>query len=142
MRVLFMNKMDRKKYIKNIEKHLRNYNNYNIAIANLEKQLSFISSIKTQFPSSSDYSSDKFPSVHLIENKLNELKVLRDSIENALKELSDLEEKFVEYRYFKKWTINKCALELGYSDKALFIIRNQVMDKLIISLGSIIYLEY
>ncbi|MDR4410625.1 transcriptional regulator, partial [Bacillus anthracis] len=62
------------------------------------------------------------------------------SIDISLSELTELEYKFVEYRYFKNWTIEKSALEIGYSDKALFVIRNQVMDKLLISLGSVVYM--
>lgn len=40
MEPLNMSKTERKKYIKNIEKHIKNYHNYKVAIENLEKQLS------------------------------------------------------------------------------------------------------
>lgn len=138
-----ISKLERKKRIKNIEKHLRNYNNYKVAILNLNKQLEFISSnekrkkIFIEHPGGSYTFED---SVKKLSNELNHIKLINDSIDASLSELTDVERKFVEYRYFNKWSIEKSAMEIGYSDKALFVIRHQIMDKLLISLGSVIFM--
>lgn len=78
--------------------------------------------------------------INLLKMDLSELEILNESIVRSLSELTELELRFVEYRYFKNWSIEKCALKIGYSDKALFIIRNQVMDKLLVSLGTILFI--
>lgn len=139
MTVLSMSKAERKKCVKNIEKHLRNYKNYKIGIKNLEKQLSLISSKTTPlYPTLRSFA---VPSVLKIKAELEVLLMIVGTIERALAELTEIEKKYVECRYFNKWSVNKSAMEIGYSDKALFAIRNQVMDKFLISMGSLIYME-
>ncbi|MCT6515164.1 transcriptional regulator [Bacillus subtilis] len=132
----------RKKLVKNIEKHLKNYNNYKVAILNLSKQLEFIATNDNMeiFKESIDDDCEFQESVDKLAGELQHIKLLKDSIDISLSELTELEYRFVQYRYFKNWTIEKSALEIGYSDKALFVIRNQVMDKLLISLGSVVYM--
>ncbi|UXM87761.1 transcriptional regulator [Bacillus subtilis] len=131
-----------KKLVKNIEKHLKNYNNYKVAILNLSKQLEFIATNDNMeiFKESIDDDCEFQASVDKLASELQHIKLLKDSIDISLSELTELEYRFVQYRYFKNWTIEKSALEIGYSDKALFVIRNQVMDKLLISLGSVVYM--
>lgn len=139
MRLLHMTKEERKKCIKNVEKHLRNYNNYKISLSNLERQLSIASSDNPPYyspPHSNKHSSEKF-----IKSEIEFMKMLIETIDKALTELSDIEREFVQYRYFNKWTVNKTSLEMGYSEKAIFTIRNQVMDKLIIGLGSLSFMQ-
>lgn len=139
MRLPHMTKEERKKCIKNVEKHLRNYNNYKISLSNLERQLSIASSDNPRYyspPHSNKHSSEKF-----IKSEIEFMKMLIETIDKALTELSDIEREFVQYRYFNKWTVNKTALEMGYSEKAIFTIRNQVMDKLIIGLGSLSFMQ-
>ncbi|QAW10927.1 transcriptional regulator [Bacillus subtilis] len=133
-----ISKPKRKKLVKNIEKHLKNYNNYKVAILNLSKQLEFIATNDNMeiFKESIDDDCEFQASVDKLASEL----LLKDSIDISLSELTELEYRFVQYRYFKNWTIEKSALEIGYSDKALFVIRNQVMDKLLISLGSVVYM--
>lgn len=136
-------KSERKKRIKNIEWHLKNYNNYKVAIFNLTKQLEFISSSKASkkiFTEQHQESHTFEDSVDRMSNELKQLKLVKDSIDTSLSELTDVEKKFVQYRYFNNWSIEKSALEIGYSEKALFVIRHQVMDKLLISLGSVIFM--
>ncbi|MBL4963537.1 transcriptional regulator [Bacillus halotolerans] len=137
-----ISKPKRKKLVKNIEKHLKNYNNYKVAILNLSKQLEFIASNDNMeiFTESVDDDCEFQESVNKLASELQHIQLVKDSIDISLSELTELEYKFVQYRYFKNWTIEKSALEIGYSDKALFVIRNQVMDKLLISLGSVVYM--
>ncbi|ARV97143.1 transcriptional regulator [Bacillus subtilis] len=137
-----ISKPKRKKLVKNIEKHLKNYNNYKVAILNLSKQLEFIATNDNMeiFKESIDDDCEFQESVDKLASELQHIKLLKDSIDISLSELTELEYRFVQYRYFKNWTIEKSALEIGYSDKALFVIRNQVMDKLLISLGSVVYM--
>ncbi|MCY7901452.1 transcriptional regulator [Bacillus inaquosorum] len=137
-----ISKPKRKKLVKNIEKHLKNYNNYKVAILNLSKQLEFIATNDNLeiFKESVDDDCEFQESVDKLASELQHIKLLKDSIDISLSELTELEYRFVQYRYFKNWTIEKSALEIGYSDKALFVIRNQVMDKLLISLGSVVYM--
>ncbi|MEI1419954.1 transcriptional regulator [Bacillus cabrialesii] len=137
-----ISKPKRKKLVKNIEKHLKNYNNYKVAILNLSKQLEFIATNDNIeiFKESVDEDCEFQESVDKLASELQHIKLVKDSIDISLSELTELEYKFVQYRYFKNWTIEKSALEIGYSDKALFVIRNQVMDKLLISLGSVVYM--
>ncbi|MGN8842544.1 transcriptional regulator [Niallia sp. HCP3S3_B10] len=130
-----ISKQERTKYIKNIEKHLKAYQSYLVAIKNLESQLTMVSPTST-----SNYFKD-IPSKHILHSDLNLMKTLTNTIEQALQGLSDIERRFVECRYFKKWSVDKCALEIGYSDKAIFPIRNQIMDKLLIRFGGIIYIN-
>lgn len=137
-----ISKPKRKKLVKNIEKHLKNYNNYKVAILNLSKQLEFIATNDNMeiFKERIDDDCEFQESVDKLASELQHIKLLKDSIDISLSELTELEYRFVQYRYFKNWTIEKSALEIGYSDKALFVIRNQVMDKLLISLGSVVYM--
>jgi len=138
-----MSKTERKRLVKNIEKHLKNYNNYKLASLNLTKQLEFISSNKNNnilFAESVGGCYHFHESKDMIISELKQIQLIITSIDTSLSELTELETKFIQYRYFKNWTIEKSALEIGYSDKALFVIRNQVMDKLLISLGTVIFM--
>ncbi|MGX1266639.1 uncharacterized protein YjcR [Rossellomorea marisflavi] len=133
-------KKERNKRIKNIERHLKNYSNYKVAILNLTKQLEFISSSDDKKNVFSEQHRTLEDSVEKLSNELKQVKIVKDSIDASMSELTELEVKFVEYRYFNNWSIEKSALEIGYSDKALFVIRQQVMDKLLISLGSVTFM--
>ncbi|QTM98438.1 transcriptional regulator [Sediminibacillus dalangtanensis] len=134
-----LDKQERKKLIKIIEKHLKNYNNYKVAAINIKEQIERL--LPTQRSTEStkmDYPTDSFKK---LENELAEVEVLMESIERAVAELSPVEKEFIKYRYFNNWSINKSAMEIGYNDKALFTIRNQAMDKLIISMGGLMFTE-
>lgn len=139
-KLLSIDKDVRKKYVKNIEKHLKNYSYYLKAKSTIEKQLSSFSSSELYNETIISKLGDN-RAINKIQNELKLLKLISENIEEALNELNTIECQFIECRYFKKWSINKSALEMGYSDKALFTIRNQLMDKLLILLGSIVYIE-
>ncbi|MEM5659689.1 hypothetical protein AAHB50_30105 [Bacillus toyonensis] len=72
-----------------------------------------------------------------IELELQQYVFIIEAIDNALENIEEVERDFITYRYFYNWTIDKCALKIGYSDKTLFLIRNQVIKKFLISLGCI-----
>jgi len=139
-----ISKSERKKLVKNIEKHLKNYNNYKVAILNLNKQLEFISSNENKEQIFAGDINARGTIIHpqnsidRLSYELHQIELIKESIDISMSELTEVERQFVTYRYFKNWSIEKSALEIGYSDKALFVIRNQVMDKLLISLGSVI----
>ncbi|WP_163581273.1 transcriptional regulator [Gracilibacillus saliphilus] len=135
-----LSKTERKKAIKVIEKHLKKYNSYKIAIINMKEQLDRIQS-RNATKTNTLTLSEKIEEQERLESYLEELELLVESIDRSLEDLSDLEVEFIQYRYFNKWSIEKSALNLGYSGKAIFSIRNQIMDKLIISLSPIIQLE-
>lgn len=120
--LLNLDKQGRKSYVKNIEIHLKNYNIYLKAIVNMEKKF-------TKF-SLNEFSNNYLP-LELIDNKAmqsigNALSFLKLIIENIGDALEELNRQYIERRYFKKWSINKSALEMGYSDKALFKIRREI----------------
>lgn len=135
-------KDERKKYIKSIEYHLRNYSNYKVAVKNLNNQLEFISSTEHKAISDSNtvFRSNLYHSkFKIFRDKLFQNELIINAIEGSLIELNEVELQFIKYRYFKSYSIDKVAIKIGYSDKAIFTVRSQVMDKLLISL-SIIYL--
>ncbi|SDK47121.1 hypothetical protein [Sediminibacillus albus] len=135
-----LDKQERKKMIKIIEKHLKNYNNYKVAAINIKKQIE-----RLLPPQKMPEGTRRVTAVgnhEILENELTELEILMASIERAIAELSSIEKEFIQYRYFNSWSIEKSAMEIGYNDKALFTIRNQAMDKLIISLGGLVFTEF
>ncbi|WP_051382248.1 MULTISPECIES: hypothetical protein [Sediminibacillus] len=135
-----LDKQERKKMIKIIEKHLKNYHNYKVAAVNIKKQIERLSSSQRSMEGTKiGFSTDR---LEKLEDELTELEVLMESIERAIAELSSIEKEFIQYRYFNNWSIDKSAMEIGYNDKALFTIRNQAMDKLIISLGGLVFTEF
>ena len=131
-----MTKLERKQYIKKIEQYLKNHQNYKAAVKNLDKQLEFLA---IQENSSDKQEISNLSSTSILNNERAQNQLIIFATESALSELNETEQKFVRFRYFNNWTINKCALEMGYSDKSLFVIRNQLMDKLLITISSIIY---
>ncbi|WLD92649.1 hypothetical protein [Alkalihalobacillus sp. AL-G] len=148
-----LSKSERKKFVKRIEYHLRNYNNYKVGILHLKKQLDHIlpkttSTYEAREESFNNYGrSSSTESVAMermegdyaqqLEQESNEYSLIIEAIDDGMKVLDEIEYKFVKYRYFNDWSIEKCAMKIGYSDKMLFVIRNQLMDKLLISLGGI-----
>ncbi|SDM80833.1 hypothetical protein [Sediminibacillus halophilus] len=135
-----LEKQERKKMIKIIEKHLKNYHNYKVAAINIKKQLERL--LPSQRSTEGTKIGISTKGLEKLEDELTELEILMESIERAIAELSPIEKEFIQYRYFNNWSIDKSAMEIGYNDKALFTIRNQVMDKLIISLGGLVFAEF
>ncbi|SFU39931.1 sigma factor-like helix-turn-helix DNA-binding protein [Alicyclobacillus macrosporangiidus] len=150
-----MTKKDlRKKAIRAIEAHLRCYKSYLAGIRNLQKQLDWIMPSMTAkydlvggshgsfviTSSTEKYAIDRIESKRALDlhKQIAQYKLIVESIDEALKCLSDVERQFVEYRYFRQWPIRKTAEAMGYSEKNVFVIRNQAMDKLLICLRNIV----
>lgn len=143
-----------KKRIRDIEYHLKHYQMYKTGIANLNKKLDYlmpgitatyevhegstgafvVSSKKERAPI------DRIESKRVLDlyEEMNRDEMIVDAIEKALKDLPDIEKSFIEKRYFQDYSIAKLSMELGYSERSIFKIRTQVMDKLLISLGSLL----
>lgn len=75
-----------------------------------------------------------------LREEIAKYEIIVKSIEESLKNLSDIEQQFVRVRYFKKKSIQQTAMELGYSEKYVFNLRNQVLGKLLISLKGLLQL--
>ncbi|MCY7707256.1 hypothetical protein MH062_17235, partial [Bacillus safensis] len=73
-----------------------------------------------------------------LEEQKNQYKLIVACIETALKELDEIEQQLIDYKYFRDWRMAKCAMEIGYSEKTLFLMKRQLMDQLLISLAAII----
>lgn len=117
---------EKKVSIKRIEFHLKNFKNYQAAILNIERQL------------------EKRGTLHQghitrkkLEDQKNQYELIVACIETALKELDELEQQLIDYKYFRDWRMAKCAIEIGYSEKTLFLMKRQLMDQLLISLAAI-----
>ncbi len=117
---------EKKTSMKRIEFHLKNFKNYQAAILNIERQLEKRSSLQHH---------------HTTRQKLEEQKsqyeLIVACIETALKELDEIEKQLIDYKYFRDWRMAKCAIEIGYSEKTLFLMKRQLMDQLLISLAAI-----
>lgn len=150
-------KQRKQQRFKKIETHLRNYRNYQAGIKNLQIQLDYILPNITAKYEISEGSVGSFVfksttedfAIDRIEGKralqLHEdiaiFQLIIDSIDNAVKELEPHEKQFVKLRYFQNWTYGKTALEMGYTERNLFFVRQNVRDKLMISLKNILNLE-
>lgn len=144
------------KQIKKIEKHLRKYTTYKIGLVSLQKQLDYIMPDITAtyeltegnngtFKINSltkDYAVDRVESKKalMLHEDMERYNIIIESIDEAVSDLDELERKFIEVRYINRKTIAQTSIELGYSEKHIFNVRNQVMDKLLISLRGLIQL--
>ncbi|WP_373896366.1 sigma-70 family RNA polymerase sigma factor [Virgibacillus sp. CBA3643] len=140
--------------IKWIEKHLRSYKTYKVGLQTLKKQLDYIMPNMTASydlsegssgtfnikSTTEDYAIDRIESKKalMIHEDISRYKMLIDSIDDALKDLDEVEREFVEYRYIKRCTIPQTSIELGFSEDVIFRTRKHVMDKLMISLRGLI----
>lgn len=147
----------KKKDFKIIEGHLKNYFNYITGINNMHKQMDYIMPGMTAsyelreesvgafvFSSSTEkYAIDRIESKRALQ--LHEdiviYELIVNSIKDAVEQLEDEEREFVELRYFKNNSINITAESMGYSERQVFSIRNNVKDKLLISLKNILRLK-
>lgn len=147
-------KVERSKQIKKIERLLRYYTYYKVGLMNLQKQLDYIMPEITAryeivkgtvgtFKLTSQ--TEKF-AIDRIESKkalmlyedIERYNIIIDSIDEAVSELDPIEREFIEKRYINRMTMKQTAQEMGYSEKYLFNIRNQAMDKLLISLRGLL----
>jgi RinA family phage transcriptional activator len=146
----------RKVMIREIEAYLRNYKAYKVGIANTKQQLEWIMPSVTAQYSASEGSSGTFDISSKVEKavldrleskqaldlheEMSRSQLIVDSIDRAIGELDEIEKGFIEHRYLKKKSIPGVAESLGYHEKYLHKIRNNVMDKLLISLSNILKL--
>lgn len=144
--------MTRKNQVRTLEGHLKNYKVYKAATKNLKESLDeILPNITTNYTWREGYSGifkisstenavlDRITgsrAVYLRE-QLNLYKNIINSIDEAINILPDEEQKFVKCRYFEGWTVEKTAQYLGYSAQNCFKIRNQLIDKLLISLRNL-----
>lgn len=147
-------KTKRIKEIKKIEKFLRQYTTYKIGLMTLQKQLDYImpnitatyelvegTSGTFKITSSTEkYAIDRIESKRalMLHEDIEKYSMIIESIDEAVAELDPIERKFVELRYINRKTIAQTSIELGYSEKHIFNLRNQVMDKLLISLRGLL----
>lgn len=143
-----------KKRIREIEYHLRNYQMYKTGIVNLKKKLDYLMPGITATYEVREGSTGAFvfssktdsPPIDRIESKrvldlyeeMNRDQMIVDAINKAICDLPEIEKAFIEKRYFQDHSIAKLSMELGYSERSIFKIRTQVMDKLLISLGYLV----
>lgn len=143
------------KRIKHIENHLRKYNTYKAGVEALKLQLDYIMPELTVNYSSGGggngtfniqsetekYAIDRIESSRALEihENMERYNVIIKSIDEAMKDLDSIEKEFIKKRYFEGMTIPKTAIELGYSEKYVFNIRNQIFEKLLISLKGLLF---
>ena len=140
--------------IKRIETYLRNYKNYHAGLIAMKKQLEYImpnitASYEVQEGSTGTFNiksdTEKY-AIDRIESKRalilhegnRQYEIILESIDPALNGLDELERDFIKIRYFKRKTIQQTSVELGYSEKYVYDLRHQIMDRLLISLKGLI----
>lgn len=148
------NKNKKASQIKKIEKFLRQYTTYKIGVMSLQKQLDYImpnitatyelaegSTGTFKITSSTEqYAIDRIESKRalMLHEDIARYNLVIESIDDAVSELDDIERRFIEVRYINRKTIAQTSMELGYSEKHIFNLRHQVMEKLLISLRGLL----
>ena len=140
-----------------IENYLSKYNTYMIGMRNCQKQLDYIMPTLT-----ARYEVDGQRSAFYISNnteqvavdritskkaldlleEIEEYRLIVTSINEALHDLDEEQLEFVKHRYFQGKKMYQIKDLMGYSqEKALYRIRNQILDKFVISLKNLISLK-
>lgn len=141
------------KQIRQAEYHLRNYKTYQTAVKNLKQEIDYIMpnmdvyfqlrDRSFTFSSSTDQqgSIDRMNAIRVLNlyEKMKRYQMTIHAIDTALDNLNDLERSYVVKRYFNDFSIDKLTFEIGYSERSIFNIRQQVMEKLLISLSGIFH---
>lgn len=144
----------KKSLVKGIEFHLYRYRHYKVAIRNLQKQLDFImpnmtSSYELLEGSTGTFrveSSTEKAAIDRIESRkalniheeMQRYDLILNCIEEAVAGLDKTEQHFVDRRYFQGVPVTKIAETDGYSVPQMYKTRDQILDKLLISLSSIV----
>lgn len=139
-----------------IENHLRLYKTYLVGIKNCEKQLDYIMpTLVTKWAYDTNgalfYIVNDTEKVALdriegkraldLKEEIERYKLITESIDNALMDLSENEKRFILLRYFEFKTIAEVTNALGYAEeKSIYKIRRHVLDKLLISLHNLLSL--
>lgn len=140
-----------------IENHLRFYKTYIVGIKNLENQLEYIMPTLVANYGTAENGSfwyianntencalDRIESKRALDLKeeIEQLKLIKSSIENAVEELTMQERAFVHLRYFECLSIDDVKTQMGYKEeKSIYRIRRHVLDKLLISLKNLLTLK-
>lgn len=141
-----------------IENFLRFYKQYETGIINCEQQLEYIMpSLVSRYEVSTDSGESFFivnntekVALDRIESKraldlreeIERFKLIIFSIDNAMKNLSEVERQFIILRYFECKPIAAVTSALGYAEeKSIYRIRRHVLDKLLISLNNLLSLK-
>ena len=149
--------MNKKQHVEIIKTHLKNYKTYKVGIKNIQQSLDeILPNITTNYDWKegaagvyTDGSSTENAAIYklsgekalYLQEQLSIYKTIVSSIDEAIAVLSEDEQKFIKCRYFDNYSIDKTALELGYSVQNCFKIRTQAMDKLLISLRNLIEIK-
>lgn len=143
--------------LKVIEKYLKNYNNYKAGIKNLEKQLAYLIPGIDKLHVSENLDGKNYLQLdngtYIIDRNISKksfmlyedmesYKLIINAIDEALGELDDIEIKFIDSRYIKRKSIVQTSFDLGYSEKYIFNLRKKTLNKLRISLKSLLISEY
>jgi len=148
------NKSIKKQKIQQIEQHLRNYYTYKVGIKNLTNQLEYIlpsmtanyevvggsNSVFNIKSETEDAAIDRIESRKALDlhEDIKRYELIIDAIDESLEGLGETEKGFIIKRYIEGMTITKTSLELGYSERHVFQIRNRAFNKLLISLKGIL----
>jgi hypothetical protein len=140
-----------------IENHLRFLKFYQTGMKNCERQLEYImptlvSKVGNEVNGGYFYIPNDTSNVALdrIESKraldlryeIERFKIMIDSIESSLEDLKEQEREFIKYRYFECLEMCEVKKKMGYSEeKSVYRVRRHVLDKLLISLRSILVLN-
>lgn len=141
-----------KEIIKSIEAHVRLYKTYEATIANCKRQLDYMlpsAVISYDFNSGGSgftISTTERSAIDRLESKkaidlhetIERYTLIIKSIDKALESLEPEERSFMEYRYFKNLSFEEIAVDLSYSVRSVFGLKNQALEKLAISLLNIV----
>src|SRR5690606_3658990 len=145
--------MNKKKSIKIIETHLRNYRSYKVAVRNLQNQLDLIMpNVTTSYElkegstgvfkiwsTTEQVALDRLESARALQinEQMRNYQIIIDSIEEALNALGEQERLYVELRYFEGLNTERIADKMSCSIPNLFRLRKRVLDRLLISLSNV-----
>lgn len=145
--------MNKKKSIKIIETHLRNYRSYKVAVRNLQNQLDLIMpNVTTSYElkegstgvfkiwsTTEQVVLDRLESARALQinEQMRNYQIIIDSIEEALNALGEQERLYVELRYFEGLNTERIADKMSCSIPNLFRLRKRVLDRLLISLSNV-----
>jgi DNA-directed RNA polymerase specialized sigma subunit len=136
---------------KAVELHLRLYKTYEATIANCKRQLDYMlpsAVISYDFNSGGSgfhISTTERSAIDRLESKkaidlhetIERYTLMIKSINKALECLEPSERAFVEFRYFKQFSLEQIAFEMSYSVRSVFSLKGQALEKLTISLTNI-----
>lgn len=150
-------KMNKDTKERTIENFLNKYHTYKIAIKNCQQQLDYmLPSLTAKYDSDGTSASyyianntekvalDRITSKKALDlvEEIEQYKLIISSIDNASAELNERQKEFLKLRYFNNLKMHEIKDHMFISDeKTLYRIRRSILDKFIISLGSLISLN-